>query len=97
MSSISSGGAGGAAGAPNDQTKLILAALVSAMRAAQKASELKAGQTTELSMGFAAAAEALHSIEQGSGSGGTQCLWYPGPGNGKRLFNYETQEWEGSC
>lgn len=82
---------------PKDAAQFMLNALGSALRSAQKAAEQKAGDTSELSEGLGAAAEALYSIWEGSEVGGTQCLLYPGPGNQSRLFNHDTGEWEGPC
>lgn len=82
---------------PKQAAEFLLAAIGSAMRAAQKAAEQQAGGPSELSDSLGAGAEALFSMQEGSEAGGTQCLWYPGPGNGKKLFNYDTNEWGESC
>lgn len=82
---------------PKEAAEFMLAALGSALRSAQKAAEQQAGKETQLSASFGAGAEALHAIQGGSEAGGTQCLLYPGPGNNKRIFNFDTNEWEGSC
>lgn len=83
---------------PKEAAEFLLQAIGSSMRAAEKAAvEQAGGQTTELSASLRAAAEAMASIGNGSQSGGTQCLWYPGPGNGKKIFNYDTGEWEEDC
>lgn len=84
-------------GTPKDAADFLLNAIGSALRSAQKALELRAEAPSELSTALGAAAEAMYAIQQGNQQGGTQCLLYPGPGNGSKIFNYDTGEWEKSC
>lgn len=92
------GGAQSGSSQSQDPAYSALAGLASAMRAAENAASEAADAKQAVVAGFGAAATALHSIQQGNQNGtGTQCLLYPGPGNGNKVFNYDTGEWGESC
>jgi hypothetical protein len=92
------GGEQSAAAGTQDPAFSAVAGLASAMRAAQDAAAQAPDAKQAVVDGFGAAATALHAFQQGNqNETGTQCLLYPGPGNGNKVYNYDTGEWGDAC